>query len=226
MAIRILLGSLLGAMFLPSALAQADNPRLVGTVGRNDTFTITLQDPSGKAVTSLEPGTYDIEVSGSGYQHQLKKGIVVQPPFRNIVDFALPPGPLSSSDPSAPVFYQPPGSEAPLKDVSGTITDKDKRPIPDALVSLVNPASGRSFRTRSSRDGKIRIADVPVGVYRAVIASPGYVTMELKQIEVTREAGLVLNLSLVEYPLRFDGRPEDFVPEEEPVPPVNPSPGI
>ena len=62
MAIRILLGALLGAMFLPSALAQADNPRLVGTVGRNDTFTIALQDPSGKAVTSLEPGTYDIEV--------------------------------------------------------------------------------------------------------------------------------------------------------------------
>ena len=57
MAIRILLGALLGAMFLPSVLAQADNPRLVGTVGRNDTFTIALQDPSGKAVTSLEPGT-------------------------------------------------------------------------------------------------------------------------------------------------------------------------
>ena len=56
-------------MFLPSALAQADNPRLVGTVGRNDTFTIALQDPSGKAVTSLEPGTYDIEVHDLSEEH-------------------------------------------------------------------------------------------------------------------------------------------------------------
>ena len=39
---RILLGVLLGAMFLPSALARADNPRLVATVGRNDTFSISL----------------------------------------------------------------------------------------------------------------------------------------------------------------------------------------
>ena|SRR2546422_217627 len=69
MAIRILLGALLGAMFLPSVLAQADNPRLVGTVGRNDTFTIALQDPSGKAVTSLEPGTYDIEVHDLSEEH-------------------------------------------------------------------------------------------------------------------------------------------------------------
>ena len=205
---------------VPGLLVRLTSPHLSA---------VNVTDTDGKGVYAfeeLEAGTYDIEVSGSGYQHQLKKGIVVQPPFRNIVDFALPPGPLSAADPASPVVYQPPGSEAPLKEVSGTITDKDKRPIPDALVSLVNPASGRSFRTRSSRDGKIRIAEVPVGVYRAVIASPGYVTMELKQIEVTREAGLVLNLSLVEYPLRFDGRPEDFVPEEEPVPPVNPSPGI
>jgi hypothetical protein len=69
MTIRILLGALLGAMFLPSAIAQADNPRLVGTVGRNDTFTISLQDPSGKSVTNLAPGTYDIEVHDLSEEH-------------------------------------------------------------------------------------------------------------------------------------------------------------
>jgi hypothetical protein len=69
MTTRILLGALLAAMFLPSALARADNPKLVATVGRNDTFSISLQDGSGRAVTSLDPGTYDIEVHDLSEEH-------------------------------------------------------------------------------------------------------------------------------------------------------------
>jgi len=69
MTIRILLGVLLGAMFLPSALARADNPKLVATVGRNDTFTISLQDAPGRSVTNLDPGTYDIEVHDLSEEH-------------------------------------------------------------------------------------------------------------------------------------------------------------
>jgi hypothetical protein len=69
MITRILLGALLGALFLPAALAQADNPRLVATVGRNDSFSISLQDASGRSVTNLEPGTYDIEVHDLSEEH-------------------------------------------------------------------------------------------------------------------------------------------------------------
>jgi hypothetical protein len=183
---------------------------------------VNVTDTDGKGVygfSDLGAGTYDIEVSGSGYQSQIKKGIVVQPPFRNIVDFSLPAGPLLLEPPPSPAVYQPPAGEVVLQGVVGTITDKDKRPIPDALVSLVNPVTGVSFRAQSGREGKIKMEQVPVGTYRALVASPGYVTMELKPVYVTKEAGLVLNLSLVEYPLRFQGRPTDFIPEERPVPP-------
>jgi hypothetical protein len=69
MTIRILFGSLLAALCLPSALAQADNPKLVGTVGRNNAFTITLRDASGALVTHLDPGTYDIEVQDLSEEH-------------------------------------------------------------------------------------------------------------------------------------------------------------
>jgi plastocyanin len=62
MATRIPLLFLLAAVVLPSALAQADNPRLVGTVGTNDAFVITLRDADGNPVTHLDPGTYDITV--------------------------------------------------------------------------------------------------------------------------------------------------------------------
>ena len=198
---------------VPGVLVRLSSPQM-GVVD------VTNSDGKGiYGFSDLGAGTYDIEVSSSGYQSQIKKGIVVQPPFRNIVDFSLPSGPLLPEAPSSPVVYQPPSGEIVLKDVVGTITDKDKRPIPDALVSLVNPVTGASFRVQSGREGKIKIEQVPVGTYRALVASPGYVTMELKPVYVTKEAGLVLNLSLVEYPLRFQGRPTDFIPEERPVPP-------
>jgi hypothetical protein len=69
MTTRILLVSLLAALCLPSALAQADNPKLVGEVGRNDAFTISLRTASGALVTHLDPGTYDIEVRDLSEEH-------------------------------------------------------------------------------------------------------------------------------------------------------------
>jgi len=173
----------------------------------------------------LEAGSYDIDVSGPGYQRQIKKEIVVQPPFRNIVDFSLPAGPLGEEGPVSPVVYQAPAGEAAFRDVTGTFTDKDKRPIPDVAVSLTNPSTGASFRTQSNREGKVLIAGVPVGIYRVVVSSPGYVSVELKEAEVSRTGGMTLNLSLVEYPLHFEGRPGDLIPAEKPVPPDHHPPG-
>ena len=69
MTTRIVLVSLLAALFLPSALARADNPRLVGTVGRNDAFAISLSDASGSPVTHLDPGTYDVEIHDLSEEH-------------------------------------------------------------------------------------------------------------------------------------------------------------
>jgi plastocyanin len=69
MTIRIALVTLLAALVLPSAVAQADNPKLVAVVGTNDAFVISLRDAGGNAVTQLEPGTYDIAVSDRSEQH-------------------------------------------------------------------------------------------------------------------------------------------------------------
>ena len=57
------------ALLLPSAVAQADNPRLVAVVGTNDAFVISLRDASGNLVTRLDPGTYDIAVSDRSEAH-------------------------------------------------------------------------------------------------------------------------------------------------------------
>jgi hypothetical protein len=79
MATRILLTALLAALFLPSALARADNPRLVASVGRNDSFAISLSNASGSPVTQIDPGTYDIEVRDFSEMHNFRlHGPVVQ----------------------------------------------------------------------------------------------------------------------------------------------------
>jgi plastocyanin len=72
MTTRILLTAAVAAMFLPSTLARADNPRLVATVGRNDSFTISLRDSSGNPVTHLDAGTYDIEVHDLSETHNFR----------------------------------------------------------------------------------------------------------------------------------------------------------
>jgi plastocyanin len=69
MTTRIALVTLLMALVLPSAVAQADNPKLVAVVGTNDAFVISLRDASGNAVTQLAPGTYDIAVSDRSESH-------------------------------------------------------------------------------------------------------------------------------------------------------------
>jgi len=69
MAARIALVTLLVALLVPSAVAQADNPRLVAVVGTNEGFVISLRDSTGNLVTHLDAGTYDIAVSDRAVAH-------------------------------------------------------------------------------------------------------------------------------------------------------------
>jgi hypothetical protein len=69
MIARLALGLALLAFLLPSAVARADNPRLLAVVGTNDAFVITLHDAADNPVSHLDPGTYDIAVSDRSLEH-------------------------------------------------------------------------------------------------------------------------------------------------------------
>jgi hypothetical protein len=47
--------------------ARGQNPQLFGTVG--PTFSIILKDAQGSRVTSIEPGTYDVQVDDLSEEH-------------------------------------------------------------------------------------------------------------------------------------------------------------
>lgn len=59
------LAALLGAT--RGQAGQAQNPKLFGSVGPG--FSITLRDAQGNSVTSVDPGTYDIEVRDLADMH-------------------------------------------------------------------------------------------------------------------------------------------------------------
>jgi hypothetical protein len=63
----------LGAFVLAALVvlpgARADDPTLVGNVGANDAFTISLADPNGAPVQHLGPGTYTLVVHDQSQIH-------------------------------------------------------------------------------------------------------------------------------------------------------------
>jgi hypothetical protein len=67
-AVSLIVPLLLAAL-LPSSVSSADNPMLVGTVGTNDAFVISLVDANGTRVTHLDAGTYTILVHDRSAEH-------------------------------------------------------------------------------------------------------------------------------------------------------------
>ena len=55
-----------------AATAGASKSRLIGTVGKNNSFKITLADSSGRRVRSLKTGTYTIVVHDASRIHNFE----------------------------------------------------------------------------------------------------------------------------------------------------------
>ena len=51
------------------AAPHASHPKLFGTVGKNNAFTIKLLDASGKRVKTLKAGTYTVVIHDDSAQH-------------------------------------------------------------------------------------------------------------------------------------------------------------
>jgi plastocyanin len=68
-AVRLLVVSALVALLSAAGSARADNGTLVGDVGLGDSFTISLKDSTGAAVTHLNVGTYTLVVHDHSALH-------------------------------------------------------------------------------------------------------------------------------------------------------------
>lgn len=134
----------------------------------------------------------------------------------------LPAGaPLPVAAPAAPAGGN---VTAPVR---GTLVDARKKPLVEGSVTFVALEGSGIYQAFSGADGAFSLGSLPVGRYRALIASPGHVALDLKVVEVSQPAGLDLSLSLVDYPLNSKAREEDLVPRERsrPLPAASPTPG-
>ena len=84
---------------------------------------------------------------------------------------------------------------------------------------MLLPLAGKeAFQAFSGIDGTFSLPAIPPGRYRVLVSSPGYVSIDLKAVDVSPASGLSLSLSLVDYPLNFKGQAEDRPPPEAPLP--------
>jgi len=61
-AVKLLVATALVALLGAAGAARADNPMLIGDVGLDDSYTITLKDANGAPVTHLPAGTYTLVI--------------------------------------------------------------------------------------------------------------------------------------------------------------------
>ena len=202
--------------------------------GQDGVLRVTGTDEKGAYVfKDLPAGTYDIEVGTMEDLTRRKERIEVRPPFRNIVDFDMGSGDKGLKSPAVllgetlkkpeaggatPQSATPDGPAAATVPVRGTFFDAQRQPIPEVSVMLLPQAGKGSLQAFSGLDGTFSLPAVPPGRYRVLVASPGYVSIDLKIVDVSPTSGLNLSLSLVDYPLNFKGRTEDRPPAEEPLP--------
>ena len=204
--------------------------------GQDGMLRVTGTNENGHYVfKDLPAGTYDLEVGTVADVTRRKERIEVRPPFRNIVDFEMGPqeGDKNRQDAAArlaeglkkkpaagqagPAGAVAPGGPAAAVPVRGTFVDAQRRPIPEVSIMLLALEGKGTFQTFSGVDGTFSLPAVPPGRYRVLVASPGYVSIDLKAVDVSPASGLNLSLSLVDYPLNFKGRTEDRLPPEEPL---------
>jgi len=228
--LRAVLGRIRGAVFGPAKKPLAGLLVKLTARGESGLLRITSTNERGEYVFSdLPAGDYDVEVDSGGFARQVKRNIAVRPPFRNIVDFDLVAS-LTADVSPAPGGPAPKAAAAadtaPAVVVRGNLVDQEKRPVPEVSVTFAALDGRGIHQTFSGTDGSFNLPTVPPGRYRVIVSSPGYVGLDLKDIEVPAGTGLNLRLSLVDYPLNFKGQGDEELPREEPRPAPTAAPSV
>ena len=63
------LAAVASLLVLAASAGAATHPKLIGVVGKNDAYKITLTSASGKLVTKLKPGTYTVVIHDDSAVH-------------------------------------------------------------------------------------------------------------------------------------------------------------
>lgn len=180
---------------------------------------LTSTDSDGRfEFHGLPAAAYTLEVSLAGYRVGRKGALQVRPPFRSIVALYLERG----ADPGGAEPAASPGAAeggsaggAPL---TVTLSDRERKPIPEGLVAVV-PVDGEGERRygRTDAAGQIEFESLPPRRYRLTAGAPGYLTVRSERIALGGSAPASVAVILTPYPLNFAGSLDDLLPPDEPL---------
>src|ERR1700761_4615577 len=79
--------------------------------------------------------------------------------------------------------------------VSGTIKDPDQSVVGNAVVSLENLQTARSFQATTNESGQYTFLSVPQGTYRLEAHKPGFAAIVLPSLMITAGQNITRDLS-------------------------------
>ncbi|HET6371862.1 MAG TPA: carboxypeptidase-like regulatory domain-containing protein [Candidatus Polarisedimenticolia bacterium] len=187
----------------------------------------TNTDEAGRyAFKGLKAGTYSVIVRQAGGGIARKDGLKVRPLFRSIVDFTLPTDFGATDIPPAGVAQDgaSEGEAAAALSLECLLQGRDRAPTPDASMVLTPlDDAGKPGRARTDGDGKCVLEMFPPGRYRLAARSAGYMSWTMEPMTLRGAAALELTLSLVPFPMGFEGTLEDLLITVDPIPPSPPA---
>lgn len=167
---RLLILALAAGAILVSPTAAFAQTRLIGTVGENDSFTISLRTTGGAAVTDIPAGTYEIEVRDRSEHHNFHLegsgvNMATEVGFIGTVTWTV-----TLRDASRYTYVCDPHAAQ----MRGTFTTGGGPPPPppppppsriQRLTATVGPSATISLRTANGR----RVSRLRAGRYRIVV---------------------------------------------------------
>ncbi len=180
----------------------------------------TSTDERGQySFKGLEGGIYSVIVQYHGAGIARKDGIRVRALFRSIVDFNLP-GDFQAAAIPAVAPSSNPTSGAEGLTVSWSLVGPERKPTPDASVTLTpSGGGGRLQHDRTDEEGLSMMTGVQPGSYRIAAKAPGFMTWVLEPVPLTGQGELDLTLEVIPFPMGFEGILEDLLIPAEPIPP-------
>lgn len=175
------------------------------------------------AFKGLEAGTYTVVVSVPARGVLRKDAIRIRPLFRSIVDFMLVTDLPSGALPAvmAAVAADGAGASAALT-ITATLVGQDRSPIPDALLTMTPVGGeGKFGRCRTGPDGICAPGELVEGIYRISAQAPGFITWGIGPLPIKGTGSVRLALTLVPFPMGFEGTLEDLVIPIDPTAPRN-----
>jgi len=141
---------------------------------------------------------------------------------------APPEGPSPAAIESGPAQDGTDGSAAaaPAAELAltWTLQGPEKASAPDAWVAAIPvKGAGALRRGRTDAEGGARLTEVAAGSYGLLVRAPGFMTWRMGPLPVDGSGEIHIALTLVPFPMGFEGTLEDLLIPADPIP-LTPAP--